>query len=90
MQRYSVVLMPGEEHGYTVVVPELPGCITEGDTIEEALANAREAIECHLEGLAADGEPAPLEPPGLLLTSVDVSPGLADNVAPSGRRWSSV
>jgi len=43
----SVVLEQGEEGGFTVAVPSLPGCISEGDTREEALANIREAIELH-------------------------------------------
>ncbi len=61
-RRYTVLLTPDpDEGGYTVTVPALPGCITEGDTLEEALANAREAIKCHLEGLALDGEPIPEE-----------------------------
>ena len=61
-RRYTVLLTPDpEEGGCTVTVPALPGCITEGDTVEEALANVREAIKCHLEGLAADGEPIPEE-----------------------------
>lgn len=50
--RYLVVLKPTvyeDEVGYTVNVPALPGCITEGDTVEEALANAREAIGLYIE-----------------------------------------
>ena len=61
-RRHTVLLTPDpDEGGYTVTVPALPGCITEGDTLAEALANAREAIKCHLEGLALDGEPIPEE-----------------------------
>ena len=45
----SVVLEPSEEGGYTVYVPSLPGCLSEGETKEEALANIREAIELYLE-----------------------------------------
>lgn len=45
----KVVLEAGEEGGYTVYVPSLPGCISEGDTRDEALANIREAIELYLE-----------------------------------------
>lgn len=57
---YTVMLIEDpHEGGYTVTVPALPGCITEGDTFEEAMANAREAIEVHLEALAASGETAP-------------------------------
>ena len=47
--RLRVVLEPSEEGGYTVFVPTLQGCISEGDTREEALGNIREAIELHLE-----------------------------------------
>ena len=46
---FKVVLEPSEEGGYTVYVPALPGCVSEGDTIEEALQNIREAIELYLE-----------------------------------------
>lgn len=58
---YSVVLTPAEEGGYTVTVPALPGCVTEGDTVEEALENAREAIELTIEALEARGETIPFE-----------------------------
>jgi len=45
MMSYEVVLIPAEEGGYTVVVPALPGCISEGDTEEEALENIKDAIQ---------------------------------------------
>ena len=45
----DVVLEPSDEGGYTVFVPALPGCISEGDSREEALGNIREAIGLHLE-----------------------------------------
>lgn len=47
--KLRVVLEPSEEGGYTVSVPSLPGCISEGDTKEEALENIREAIDLYLE-----------------------------------------
>jgi len=47
--RFKVVLEASDEGGYTVYVPSLPGCISEGETIEEALKNIREAIELYLE-----------------------------------------
>lgn len=47
--KLKIVLEPSEEGGYTVYVPSLPGCVSEGDTKEEALANIREAIELYLE-----------------------------------------
>ncbi len=47
--KFKVVLEPSEEGGYTVYVPSLPGCISEGETVEEAVDNIREAIELYLE-----------------------------------------
>jgi len=52
----KVVLEPSEDGGYTALVPALPGCISEGDTLEEALRNIREAVELYLEPLE-DTEP---------------------------------
>ena len=52
--KIKVVLEPSEDGGYTVYVPSLPGCISEGDTVEEALANIREAIELYLEPVEDD------------------------------------
>lgn len=60
--RYSVVLEPDPEgRGYTVRVPALPGCITEGESRDEAISNAREAIEGFIEGLIKAGDPVPQE-----------------------------
>ena len=50
----KVVLQPSEDGGYTVWVPALPGCISEGETKEEALENIREAIEVYLEPVDDD------------------------------------
>ena len=47
--KIKVVLEPAEEGGYTVYVPSLPGCISEGDTYEEAMENIKEALELYLE-----------------------------------------
>lgn len=52
--KLRVVLEPAEEGGYTVYVPGLPGCISEGDTKEEALKNIREAIDLYLEAVEDD------------------------------------
>ena len=52
--RLKVVLEPSDEGGYTVHVPSLPGCVSEGDTLEEAQANIREAIEVYLEPVDDD------------------------------------
>ena len=58
---YTVQFIPAPEGGYSVDVPTLPGCITEGRTFEEAERNAREAIELYLESLLAHGESIPQE-----------------------------
>ena len=47
--RFKVILEPCEEGGYTVYVPSLPGCISEGDTVEESLENIKKAIKLYLE-----------------------------------------
>ena len=52
--KLKVTLEPSEEGGYTVHVPALPGCVSQGDTKEEALANIREAIELYLEPVEDD------------------------------------
>jgi predicted RNase H-like HicB family nuclease len=72
---YQINLIPEAEGGYTVVVPLLPGCLSYGSTIEEATANAREAIELHLQNLAAHDEPIPLgnESVQVFTTTVHVS-----------------
>ena len=53
--RYRIILEPQQEGGYTVFIPELPDVITEGDTKEEALTNAKEAIEEYLKTMAEMG-----------------------------------
>ena len=57
--RYPVVIHKDGASGYGVSVPDLPGCFSAGDTLEEAVESAQEAIACHLEGLLMDGEPLP-------------------------------
>lgn len=56
---YKILLNKEEEGGYMVTVPALPGCITQGDTVDEALAMAKEAIELYVEELQSRGEPIP-------------------------------
>lgn len=58
---YKILIEKNEEGGYTVTVPSLPGCITQGDTWDEAIAHAREAIAGYVETLLALGKPIPLE-----------------------------
>lgn len=60
--QYTIILHPDlEEGGYTVTVPALPGCVTQGETLEEAIAMAKDAIRLYVETLVADGEPVPKE-----------------------------
>jgi len=58
---YRVLLRKEPEGGYTVIVPSLPGCITYGETIEEAIQMAKEAIQLYLESLEAHQEEIPTE-----------------------------
>ena len=83
--RFPVAIHKDAGTGYGVTVPDLPGCFSAGDTLEDAIVSAQEAIACHIEGLLMDGEPipeqAPLEihrareagDPTWALVSVDVS-----------------
>lgn len=57
--RYPVVIHKDPDSDYGVTVPDLPGCFTAGDTIDDAIAQAAEAIECHIEGLVLDGNSIP-------------------------------
>ena len=52
--KLRIVLEPSDEGGYTVYVPDLPGCISEGDTVNDAIANIREAIELYFEPVEGD------------------------------------
>lgn len=66
--RYNAIFDPAEEGGFTVVVPKLPGLVTEGDTYEKALANVKDAIEGYLQILHDNGEAIP-EPDKKTFTS---------------------
>lgn len=58
MRKYAVVVERGPNN-YSAYVPDLPGCVTTGKTVEEIKTNIREAIELHLEGLMEDGAAVP-------------------------------
>lgn len=55
-----LIVIEKSSNGYGAYVPDLLGCVTVGDTVEEVKANIREAIELHLEGMREDGEPIPV------------------------------
>jgi predicted RNase H-like HicB family nuclease len=58
-REFDLVIVAEPEGGYSVFVPELPGVATQGDTIEEAHANAQETIEAYLKVMHEDGLPIP-------------------------------
>ena len=58
--RFPVVIHKDANSDYGVTVPDLPGCFSAGESMDEAMTNAVEAIELHLEGMLLDGEPLPL------------------------------
>lgn len=59
--KLKVILEPSVEGGFTIIVPSLPGCISEGETKEEALANVQESVELYLETVEDDSDYAPNE-----------------------------
>jgi predicted RNase H-like HicB family nuclease len=59
--KYRILLRKEPEGGYTVMAPSLPGCVTYGGTIEEAIKMAKEAIELYIESLKEHGEEIPTE-----------------------------
>ena len=61
--RYPIVIHKDDESCYGVTVPDLPGCFSAGESLEEAMESAREAVACHLEGLLMDGEAIPPRAP---------------------------
>ena len=59
--KYTVILQRENDGGYVATVPTLPGCVSQGNTREEALKNVEEAIELYLEDVEAAGEAIPIE-----------------------------
>jgi predicted RNase H-like HicB family nuclease len=76
---YTVMLLAdAEEGGYAVMVPALPGCVTQGETVQEALEMAREVIELWAESMVKDGFGVIEEEAGSLLTRVEVEVEVPD------------
>ena len=74
MRKYTIILDPDtEEGGYTVTVPALPGCITQGETVEQCIERAQEAIIGYLESLRAAGEDVPEEVERPQMITIDVA-----------------
>jgi antitoxin HicB len=73
MRTYTIVVEPEQGGGYYISVPALPGCFTRGATLSECAQRAVEAIEVHIAGLEADGEPVPDEVAAPQLLAVTVA-----------------
>jgi predicted RNase H-like HicB family nuclease len=63
VRAYRAILEASESSGFGVIVPELPGCISAGETRDDARRNAVEALHLHLQGLQDDGIPLPAPAP---------------------------
>lgn len=74
MRKYTIILDPDPDEGtYTVTVPALPGCITQGRTVAECIERAQEAIVVYIESLEVAGEPVPEEVERPQAITIDVS-----------------
>ena len=58
--RYPIVIHKENGSDYGVIVPDIPGCFSAGDSLDDAITQAQEAIECHLEGIIMDGGVVPV------------------------------
>lgn len=70
---YTVIFEPAEEGGFVVSVPSLPGCMTQGETFEEATEMIQDAIKGYLEVLQEEGQEIPTEKNDLVVTKVSVA-----------------
>jgi predicted RNase H-like HicB family nuclease len=68
--KYTVILEPADEGGYVVSCPALPGCISQGETLEETLENIKEAILLVIEVLQEEGEQIPNETPEIVTEEI--------------------
>ncbi len=70
--KYTAIFEPAEEGGYVVYVPALPGCITEGDSLEEAVEMVKDAITGYIASLKKHHEPVPEEKGPSFMTTIDI------------------
>lgn len=68
--KFTVILEPEADGGYSVVCPTVPGCVSQGESLEEALANIREAILLCLEVRRDEGMPTPKETPEIVAEEI--------------------
>ena len=72
MEKYTAVFEPDKNGGFTVTIPSLPGCVSEGDTFEEAARNIEEAAELYVEVMHAQKIEVPEEESGIFVAPVFV------------------
>lgn len=72
-KHFKVVLEKESEGGFSVFVPSLPGCATQGETMKEAITNIREALELYIQSLKEDGLPIPSSDVDIIVRDVEVS-----------------
>lgn len=70
--KYTAIFEPAEEGGYVVSVPALPGCVTQGDTFEEAVKMVKDAIDGYVTVLKEEGEDIPEETDEVVVTKISV------------------
>lgn len=70
--KFTVILSPEVESGYSVICPAIPGCVSQGNSLEEALANIREAILLCLDVRKDEGLPLPVETPEVVAGEIHV------------------
>jgi predicted RNase H-like HicB family nuclease len=75
IRHYPAIIEAGDEPGYGVFFPDLPGCVSAGDTLQEAALMAAEALELHVAGMIEDGEPLPEPTP---LDRIEVEPDIRE------------
>ena len=73
LRRFKVIIEPEPEGGFSVRVPSMPGCASQGETIKETLANIKEAIELYISSLKDDNLPLPKSDVKVELREVEVS-----------------
>ena len=69
---YTAIFEPAEEGGYVVSVPALPGCVTEGETFEEASAMIKDAVEGYVQVLKEEGQEIPQEKPDVVISKITI------------------
>jgi antitoxin HicB len=70
--KFTVILAPEADRGYSVICPAIQGCVSQGDSLEEALTNIRDAILLCLEVRKDEGVPAPVETPDVVAEEIRV------------------